>query len=73
MEQANLQGALIPYLFHELLDRHGGTIEFDAAKIKDSVSSKEDRGVAISIVDGILIVKLIDKDDMDADENQASK
>jgi hypothetical protein len=69
MEQANLTGALIPYLFHELLERLGGTVDFDANKVLSLISEEEDRGVAIAIVNGTLRVKLVDKDDIDADEN----
>lgn len=64
-----MQGALIPYLFYELLDRQGGAVDFDAVKMLKMINSEEDRGVAISIIDGILKVKLIDKDDIDADES----
>ena len=68
-EQASATGALIPYLFHELLERLGGTVDFDANKMLGLIHSQEDIGITVSIVNGILRVKLVDKDDIDADEN----
>lgn len=69
MEQVNATGALIPYLFIELLERLGGSVDFDAAKMLDSINSQNNKAVVTTIVDGVLKVELMDKDDIDADEN----
>lgn len=69
MEHTNEQGALIPYLFYELLERAGGVIDFDAKKMLELIKLKEDRGVAVSILDGVLRVELLDKDDINANES----
>lgn len=65
------ENALLPYIFYQLLEDMGGIVDLDANKVLESIKSKEDRGIAVSIIaGGTLRVELVEKDeDIDSHEH----
>lgn len=61
--------ALLPYLFQEILDKLGGVVDLDANKVLESIKSENTKGIAVSILNGVLRVELLDEDELDENED----
>lgn len=69
MQQADEISAMVPYLFYELMDSLGGIVDLDADRVLELIKSEQKRGLAVSISNGKLRVEILEKDEIDADEN----
>lgn len=59
------QTELIPYLFQAMVEQAGGIVDFDAAKVLESIKSEKMRVASFTFVEGgILRVELVDEDEI---------
>lgn len=59
------QTELIPYLFQAMVEQAGGIVDFEAAKVLESIKSEKMRLASFTFVEGgILRVELVDEDEV---------
>lgn len=58
------QTELIPYLFQAMVEQAGGIVDFDAAKVLESIKSEKMRVASFTFVEGgFLRVELLDEEE----------
>ena len=61
MEESNL----IPYLFQIMVEQAGGIVDFDAAKVLESIKSENKQVASFTFVEGgLLRIELLDEEEI---------